>query len=511
MNTAMQAPEAGITLQQAEIARGRICKDLVLLLSLAAVFRLAFLIVMPRVIDSADAIHYVGVARLFVLGEFQNFDGTIPVLYPLLSAAATFVTPDMEWAGRMVSLISGIFLIAPVYLLARLMHGRKSAFVAGLIAALWPWLADYACRVGPEALTSALWFSALYSLVRMMRGGRIWLFIAPLLFFLVHLARPEGTFHLLAAPVFALILVDQGKLAAMRRLVPYVVIAAVLLVAHALFMKFAVGETTVSYRLRDPAGTLHFLFVRRGVEAVRTFRATLSNVLPVMLGPYLLIFAGVGIFHRSPWMRDGRVELMVTAFALLQWLMAIVSTWPEPRYMMNVIIVVSLWSARGLAIVTQEVALSSSFRRWRHVPVAGMASLMLLGTVLTVAPEYMGRVPLEPREYKFAGQWMRANVEPGLIITRKPQVGFYADMPTLGPAPTDSVQDVIEQGRQAGAKYLVVDERYTAQITPALKALLDPDNAPPELRLLRADLSPYPQARLVVYAFRDSPELDSAP
>ncbi|MCL4216346.1 MAG: glycosyltransferase family 39 protein [Candidatus Hydrogenedentes bacterium] len=511
MNTAMQAPEAGIALKQDEDARGGVCKDLILLLGLAAVFRLAFLIVMPRVIDSADAIHYVGVARLFVLGEFQNFDGTIPVLYPLLSAAAALVAPDMEWAGRLVSLIAGILLIAPVYLLARLMHGRKSAFVAGLIAALWPWLADYACRVGPEALASALWFSALYALVRMMRGEHIWLLVAPLLFFLVHLVRPEGTFHLLAAPVFALILVEHGKRAAMRRLVPYIAIAAGLLIAHALFMKFALGEATISYRLRDPAGTLRFLFVRRGVEAVRTFRATLSNVLPVMLGPYLLIFAGVGIFHRSVWKRDGRIELMVTAFALLQWLMAIVSTWPEPRYMMNVIIVVSLWSARGLVIVTHEAASSPSFRRFRHVPVSGMAALMLLGTILTVAPEYMGRVPLEPREYKFAGQWMKANLEPGLIITRKPQVGFYADMPTLGPAPTDSVQDAIARGMEAGAKYLVVDERYTAQIAPALKALLDPANAPPELRLLRADLSPYPQARLVIYAFDAGPALDPAP
>jgi hypothetical protein len=34
---------------------------------------------------------------------------------------------------------------------------------------------------------------------------------------------------------------------------------------------------------------------------------------------------------------------------------------------------------------------------------------------------------------------------------------------------------------------------------PSLEALLDPANAPDGLRLLKADLSPYPAARIVIY------------
>jgi len=52
-----------------------------------------------------------------------------------------------------------------------------------------------------------------------------------------------------------------------------------------------------------------------------------------------------------------------------------------------------------------------------------------------------------------------------------------------------------------GARYLVVDERHSVAIVPALRALLDPAKAPSSLRLVRADLSPYPDARVVIYEF----------
>ena len=112
----------------------------------------------------------------------------------------------------------------------------------------------------------------------------------------------------------------------------------------------------------------------------------------------------------------------------------------------------------------------------------------------------------KPLEYKIAGKWMQANLEPGLIMSRKPQVGHYANMPTSGPAPDDTLEKIHERLMQADFRYLVVDQRYSTQMIPALKPLLDPVNAPPWLRMLKADLSPYDDARIVIYeVVRDIP------
>ena len=115
----------------------------------------------------------------------------------------------------------------------------------------------------------------------------------------------------------------------------------------------------------------------------------------------------------------------------------------------------------------------------------------------------MVRVPRQPREYKIVGQWMNENLEPGIILTRKPQVGFYAGMPTTGPAPGETPLSLLDRAKLSGARYLVVDERYTANEVPQLRALLDAAQAPPFLRPIRNDLSPYPAARVAIYEIVD--------
>lgn len=96
---------------------------------------------------------------------------------------------------------------------------------------------------------------------------------------------------------------------------------------------------------------------------------------------------------------------------------------------------------------------------------------------------------------------MQEHLEPGLILSRKPQVGYYADMPTTGPAAEDDVPALIERARDTGARYVVVDERYTAGIVPGIASLLEPENAPPELVLMRA-FADWDKARVVVYEAR---------
>jgi hypothetical protein len=156
-----------------------------------------------------------------------------------------------------------------------------------------------------------------------------------------------------------------------------------------------------------------------------------------------------------------------------------------------------------MILVTREAATHSCGRLLRTLPIGITLLFMLQGTVVTLGAEFMGRVPRQPREYKVVGQWMSENLEPGIILTRKPQVGFYASMPTTGPAPGDTPLSLLDRAKLSGARYLVVDERYTANEVPQLRALLDPAQAPPFLRPIRKDLSPYPAARVAIYEIVD--------
>jgi hypothetical protein len=262
-------------------------------------------------------------------------------------------------------------------------------------------------------------------------------------------------------------------------------------------MRTVTGEAVVTSRA--DASTLRYVLIDQGAATAKAFLALFGEVLPIMLGPFLLIFAGAGLFMTSERRRDLRLEAMVLAFAAAQFVLAGLSTYAEPRYVMNVAIAVTLWSARGIALTSTHGASLARAQWLRMLPVAGLIALFSFGLAVNIVPPLLGRMSYQPVEYKLAGRWMKENLEPGLILCRKPQVGYYAGMPSTGPAPEDSIEAVLQRARDAGARYLVVDERYTAKMVPSLAALLDPANAPDGLRLVMADLSPYPEARIVIY------------
>lgn len=493
-------------------------RDGAFFLVLAFALRACHLWIVPGVLDSADAVGYLETARHLAAGDLWDIDPRIPILYPLLGALAHLFVHDYERASSLVSLAASPLLVIPVYALSRALHGRKAARIAALTVALWPWLVGYGSRIGPDALGCTLWFLAIWLLARSVDKGGAWLLAAPLAFFALHVTRAEGTVLMFSAPLGAVILYGGKDNRKLLRLIPFALISAALLGGYALFMKGLIGQATVSYR----AGLVaHEFFFSANVPTLfaKTFIKTVFEVYPLMLGPVLLLFMGVGFFHKAQprtgaanatrdepaachHPRTLRLELYVLYFAFVQWLLSLFVLSPEPRYQMSALVALSLFSARGMAIVGEQAA-GLPWGRWlRTLPVAALVSSMALGNAVGVAAAYLSDTPPQPQEYKAAGEWMREHLEPGLVFTRKPQVGYYAGMPSTGPALDDALEQAIARAKEAGARYLVVDERYTAKMAPGLAPLLDPANAPPrDLRLLKI-FSEYEKARIVIYDIR---------
>ena len=469
--------------------REGISRDLAWLLALALAYRVAFVLLSPRVLYFPDAIHYVETARDLAMGGFFGYNPKIPVFYPALGALTHWAIPDMEWALRTVSMVFGTALVVPVYLLARDLHGRGPARLAAAIVAIWPWLADFSAGVATEATAVFLWFSGVWFFARGMRGNGLWLIGALACFFGLHLTRPEGTFILAAAFPAAFVLYWPEEKKRLWRLLPFAAAVVALLAAHTLYLRRLTGAATVNYRV----GFIleEFDFVRFG----QTVLTTSHEVLPVMLGPIMLLFLGAGFFIVRE-RRDIRLELFVLVFCAAQWGVTQFVLSAEPRYLMAPIIVLSTWACAGIVFVQRRAAtLPGSLRCLRFLPSAALIAAMLFNGALTVGSEHLGRTPRQPREYKEAGEWMAANLEPGLIFTRKPQIAHYAHMPSTGPALDDTLEGAIVRAREAGARYIVADERYC---TPAMRPLLDPENAPAGLRHLNT-FDRWPGARVVVY------------
>lgn len=470
-------------------------RDLLQLAGLALGYRLLFLIAVPRVLDTADAIHYVEAAASFASGDLLGHDPKIPVLYPLFGALfSKLFVADLEWACRMVSFTASTMLVIPVYFLARDLHGRSAARVAGLIVALWPWLADYGCSVSTESLAALLWITGVLLFLRGARQGGKVLYGGGAALFALSLTRPEGLFILLSAAPAAILLLWPLDRTHARRLAPFALLCGALIVTNMIYNRFLVGEATVNYRIGFIVAEFDWMrFVHTAVE-------TVSDVVPVMLGPVLLLFLGVGFFQPRATSRDGRLEAAVLLFALAQWGVSLFVLSPAPRYLMAPLIVLSLWSACGMVLASARLAQARrGARLLRTLPLLALIAFFLMHAAVTLGSEHFGRRPREPREYKEAGHWMAVHLSPGLIFTRKPQVGYYARMPSTGPVAEENLTQSLERARLAGARYVVVDERYTAAMAPALAPLLDPSKAPAGL-VHQQSFDTWPACRVVIYA-----------
>ena len=95
-----------------------------------------------------------------------------------------------------------------------------------------------------------------------------------------------------------------------------------------------------------------------------------------MLGPLFLLFAGVGLFQTATAKRDLRVEVVLGIFVAAQLSAAILSTYPEPRYTMAAIVAITLWAARGMALISGQWREAGYPRTVCALPVTAMLALM---------------------------------------------------------------------------------------------------------------------------------------
>ena len=468
----------------------RLGRDLAVLFCGAILYRAAFIILSPRVLDSADAVLYAEAAqKIGALGLFA-YDPKIPVLYPALGACFNYVISDIEWACRCVSVLFSSLAVLPAYLLARRLHGRETGLIAGVAVSIWPWLADYAGSVGTESCALFFWLLGAWLFVRAACMGGWAIPGAAAAYFLLHLTRPEGTFLMLAAPLAGLVSWGRDWRPLLKRMGLYLLLAGIMLSLSMAYVRGLSGAATVNYRIGFILREFDFIrFARTAVD-------TTHNVLPVMLGPVLLLFLGVGLFGRREHGRDVRAESFVLLMAAAQWVVSLFVLSPAPRYLMAPIVVLSFWGCAGIVAVARR---AGAVPRWgrilRTLPVLALAGSMVLGAAVTLGAEHLGRRPRQPREYKAAGLWMREHLEPGLVFTRKPQVAFYAGMPSTGPLEMEPMPETLARIQASGARYVVVDERYA---TAAMRPLLDPANAPANLHPVHVFES-YPESRVVVY------------
>lgn len=190
------------------------------------------------------------------------------------------------------------------------------------------------------------------------------------------------------------------------------------------------------------------------------------------------------------------------------YLTVVALVWIEPRYLLPLLPVCAAFMILAVNRVPnyfKTVRFPLNFRMMIQIICVGCIMITSYSAVENTFSE-------NPLEYKTAADWLRRRLSPDdIVLSGKPHIAFFAgarnmEFRTMGLqriSATDRAEfrRVLRRRELTGVKYMVFDERYSAEAFPEFSILLDPA-AQPWKRLLTAVFEVETPEKLVVYAVK---------
>lgn len=164
---------------------------MILLISL--IFHILIIINSNVTFYSDDAI-YAELAKYWISGQWQYvFHPVWPPLYPFFSAIFYLLIPNWETALRLVSTVSAIFLIIPLFYLIKIFLPNKYAYFYSVSITLFTPLLNFSVLPFSDMLATLFIISSLTMVFFTMQVRKLKFFIlAGFLIGLTYLTRSEG-------------------------------------------------------------------------------------------------------------------------------------------------------------------------------------------------------------------------------------------------------------------------------------------------------------------------------
>ena len=225
---------------------------------------LAFLIrlfLLPRDgVINGDGVYYTMSGRRIIAGDLGGISAYWSPLYPALLGVVSSVVDDLEYAGRLVSVVAGALLVIPAYLLIRDVYGRWPARLGTLLVVLHPALLAASGWVMTESLYTLILTSGILVGWHALRGSRGWSFVLTgLLLAAAYLTKPEAIGYLALFLALTLAAAVARRQLHARALVarPALLLAgfAVLGLPYLALLHDRTGSWTISQKLLSNATT----------------------------------------------------------------------------------------------------------------------------------------------------------------------------------------------------------------------------------------------------------------
>jgi 4-amino-4-deoxy-L-arabinose transferase-like glycosyltransferase len=388
-----------------------------------------------------DGVWYAQIAERFANGAFSEALRSIfPPFYPLVIALFHLVIPDLEMAGRLVSLACGLLLICGSYLALRRFLGAKKALWGAFFIAIHPYLARYSAQVLSDSLATLLFAATIFCFYVGYTEKSGWrIALSGFLLTLTYLTRPEYIVYYVPLAAFLLYRRRLSHTAAL--LVSFIVLG----LSYIVIMRVETGLWIVSGKaIQSPF--VPFLAASINVPVV-SFHLFAALFPPFML---LLIpgFTRVERPYRS----------LVIALSIFHVLSLACVGHSTRRYSLEFVPLLLVFAVEGWQVVR---AYAERFKHGRALWLSAAALIALLALSQGIESPNEGR-----GLFKRAGLFLLHHDRGAKIASRLPLPSFYdkgtwvngPSCASLGECPR-----FVRHLETQGAKYFVLDDEMISE------------------------------------------------
>jgi hypothetical protein len=405
---------------------------------MCAAFVLRVFILTNNTAIEMDGISYATMGDQISKGLFgQALNNVFSPMYPVFLGLLHLVVSDLEFSGRLVSLVSGMLVIYLSFLFSRRLSGSGArALVLAFLLAFQPYLVRYSGQVLSESLATLLFTLTVFCFyVGWQEHRRSFIAVSGLCLVLAYLTRPE--YLAFFAPLMLLLLVKKRVTDTVVLLLPFCILGCLYLG----YLHMETGLWMVSKRVTlSPFVPFGTFFVTIPLVCYEFF---------IALFPPFFLFALLGYGRVNGKYR--MLVVLLTAFHILSLSFISHST---KRYSVEFIPICMVFSVEGMWVVSDYA------RRFmpRHMVFCVLGAVVILSGVLqSYTPARHDRAL-----YKAAGLFLFKSDPGSVIASRLPIIAFYAHG-----QPVSLPRESADEGSIAGldrlisekkVKYLTVDE-----------------------------------------------------
>jgi 4-amino-4-deoxy-L-arabinose transferase-like glycosyltransferase len=464
----------------------------VLILTFAAlIFRtLLFVLFNSKAVVGGDQIQIILLAKKFASGDYYGvLDPYWTPLYPIIIGILTFFVDSLELPSIIISIVAGSLAVTITYYFVEQSYGKSEAFIAGVLAIIYPHLINSVFGLGTENIYFLLIVGALFLGWNGLKSNSAKLYLLTgILLGLAYLTRPEAFGYLVFFILFAFVkdLWNGTKFSgsSIKLIATLLIGFAILATPYIGYLRAETGVWTVSGKIAanlaagslqendDTAetadanenGGLHKTMIKSFVLSLIYIQKIFAFLIPILL----FILVGLGLFGKT-WKRERFKRetylILFCLFTICGYALAV----SETRYFYILLPIFFGWIARG--ILQLKGWFHKSAQDWMPDKLSFVfnTKFFVSGCLIVI---YLYVFPINfftnsteklwkanAYEERDAGLWLKEDSKSApLIFSASRRPVFYAEGKQLHPTTTD-IDEIYAELKNRQADYVVLGER----------------------------------------------------